>query len=92
MSANTTLGFLVGVVVGAVASLLLAPKSGADLRADLAREAHERQERLQQQYDRATTEMQGRLDKLETSFQSTLEQARDQLKASGTGGAAQEQS
>lgn len=41
-SGNVLAAFLGGVIVGGVAALLLAPKSGAEMRADLERYAREK--------------------------------------------------
>lgn len=76
MSTNTIIAFFVGAVAGAIAALMLAPKSGEDLRADLAREAQADRDRIMNEYNRANREMHSRLDKVQSDVQSTLEQVR----------------
>lgn len=71
MSANTILGFIAGVVVGALAALLLAPKSGEELRADMARQAQMERDRLQKEYKQVAGDLHDRMDKMQADVQTT---------------------
>jgi gas vesicle protein len=81
MSTNSILSFIAGAVVGALAALLLAPKSGEDLRADLAREARQDRDRLQKEYDHAVKEAHNRLDKIQADVKSTMEHVKTEAES-----------
>lgn len=76
MSVKTIIAFLMGTVVGAVAALMLAPKSGEDLRADMARQAQAERDRAMEEYKRTTSEIHSRLDKVQDDVQTTLNHVR----------------
>ena len=46
--------FLAGALAGAAAALMLAPKSGSELRAQMSEEAARERERMRQGYESAT--------------------------------------
>jgi gas vesicle protein len=75
------IAFLVGAAVGAAAALLLAPKSGEELRMQLRDEARTDRERLRREYAQAVDEVQGRLDKVHADVQATLEHVQKQAEA-----------
>lgn len=62
------IAFTVGVLVGAVAALMLAPESGEDLRTHLLEEGRREQERLKAEYEKNVAEIRGRLDKVQTDI------------------------
>ena len=62
------IAFVVGVLVGALAALMLAPESGEDLRAHLLEEGRREQSRMKSEYERNVTELRGRLDKVQTDI------------------------
>ena len=60
-------GLVFGIVAGAVAGILLAPKSGEETREDLKKFALELGEKATQQYNNAKAEIQKRVIKLKAS-------------------------
>lgn len=78
MFVNSVVSFFLGVVVGVAAALLLAPKSGEELRADMGHQAQIERDRVQKEYHRAVGEVQERLDKVHADVQSTLDHVKEQ--------------
>ena len=64
------IGFVFGVVVGAVTALLLAPYSGEQMRQNLKSQADTQYARLQEEVQKGRQEMQTRIDKLSTELKS----------------------
>jgi gas vesicle protein len=71
------IGFFTGAIFGAAVALLYAPKSGEELRADIRTEADARYQQMQQQFQHSMTEIQARIDKINTDLKTTT----DRLKA-----------
>jgi gas vesicle protein len=67
--------FVFGVLVGAVAALMLAPESGEELRTHLLEEGRREQERVKAEYEKNAAELRNRLDKLQTDIQSMRNRA-----------------
>lgn len=79
------IAFVMGVVVGAIASLLLAPKSGEELRTELRQEASAERERARKEYAHAVEQVQQRVDKVQSDVQGMLAQVNEKGKgATGT--------
>lgn len=71
---NFFAGMIVGGVLGAMAALLYAPQSGAELRANLQEQANAERQRLQTLYEKQLDEVKSQLDKAQKDVQSVLEQ------------------
>jgi gas vesicle protein len=67
--------FVFGVAIGAVVGLLVAPKSGKELRADLQATAEKDLSKLQGEWQAAMSKTNERLDKIQTDLGQALEQA-----------------
>ena len=67
--------FLAGAVVGAVAALLLAPSSGAELRAQLQSGAEAELKKAEAEWKKATSELQEKLDQTSQELKSLVEQS-----------------
>lgn len=63
-------GFLLGVVTGAVAALLLAPSSGKDLRMNIKTQTDAEYAKLQNDMQRGMQDMHTRMDKLSSEMQA----------------------
>ncbi len=70
------IAFVLGVIVGAVASLLLAPKSGEELRQELRQEAIAERDRAKKEYAQAMEQVQQRLDKVHDDMQGMIAQVK----------------
>ncbi len=66
------IAFVVGVIVGSVAALMLSPKSGEELRQELRQEAKAERDRLKNEYIQAVEAMQQRMDKVHSDVQEAL--------------------
>lgn len=73
---NFLAGLILGAAIGAVTALLLAPQSGAELRANLQEQAIAERQRLQALFEQQMAELQPQLDKLQKDVQSVLEQTK----------------
>lgn len=73
---NFLSGMILGAAIGAVAALLLAPQSGAELRSNIQEQALAERQRLQALYEQQMAELQPQLDKLQKDVQSVLEQTK----------------
>jgi gas vesicle protein len=60
---HLVMGFLMGSFLGAVAGILLAPKSGKDLRADINKKGHEVLKEAKEIYADAGTKAKGIIEK-----------------------------
>ena len=78
---KVVIAFVFGVIVGAAATLLLAPKSGEELRQELRQEAVAERERARKEYAQAMEQVQQRVDKVHGDVQGML----SQVKAKGAG-------
>jgi gas vesicle protein len=72
-------GFLIGGVVGALAALLFAPKSGKELRGDIIRKGEEAVEGSKRIYNDAKTKAQAIISDAVEKAQSLKEEAAEQL-------------
>mgnify|MGYP000902069101 FL=1 len=76
MSTKIVIAFVVGVVVGAAASLLLAPKSGEELREELRQSALAEREQLKAEYSQAKSQLQQQMDKVQGDVEEKLAQVK----------------
>lgn len=83
---NFLAGMILGAAIGAVAALLFAPQSGAELRANIQEQAMAERQRLQALYEQQMAELQPQLDKLQKDVQSLLEQTKKTAEAEGDAG------
>lgn len=72
-------GFIVGGAIGAIAGILLAPKSGAETRAmladttrDLAKRADETVKEIQEKADNVVSDLQKKSDEIKDKLQNML--------------------
>ena len=77
-------GFIVGGAIGAVAGILLAPKSGeetrkiiADNAKDMARRADETAKQIQSKADDALSELQKKGDEIKNKLQDLMNKQKD---------------
>ena len=71
------LSFLFGVAFGAAVALLYAPSSGEELRANIKTQADTQYARLQDQYQKGMTEMQSRMDKMNSDLQAMTNKVKE---------------
>ena len=83
-------GFIVGGAIGAIAGILLAPKSGEETRAllansakDVARRADETVKEIQTKADDVVSDMQKKGDEIKEKIQNLLNQQKEQQPAEG---------
>lgn len=74
------IGFLAGTVFGAAIALLYAPMAGEDLRNEIRQEADARYHQVQSQVQRGLTELNTRLDKLNTDISGMITEASESIK------------
>lgn len=74
------IGFLAGTVFGAAIALLYAPMAGEDLRSEIRQEADARYHQVQSQVQRGLTELNTRLDKLNTDISGMITEASESIK------------
>ena len=65
--------FVMGAAVGATVALLFAPKSGAELRADLQATAEKDKARLQEDWQAAMAKTNEQVDKLKAELKAAQE-------------------
>lgn len=70
--AGFMIGTLVGVVIGASAALMLAPKSGEDLRAHLRAEADSEMRRVREEMNSRVQELNNKLDQARNELASEI--------------------
>lgn len=77
-------GFIVGGAIGAIAGILLAPKSGAETRAmiadttkDIARRADETVKEIQEKADDVVSDMQRKGEEIKEKLQNLIKQQKD---------------
>ena len=77
-------GFMVGGAIGAIAGILLAPKSGEETRAliadttkDVTRRANETVKEIQSKADDVVSEMQKKGDELKEKLQNVINQQKE---------------
>ena len=83
---NFLSGMILGAAIGAVAALLFAPQSGAELRANLQEQAIAERERLQALLEQHMAELQPQIDKLQQDIQAVLHDNEQLAEAEGNGG------
>jgi len=83
---NFLAGLILGAAIGAVTALLLAPQSGAELRANIQEQAMAERQRLQALYEQQMAELQPQLDKLQKDVQSVLDQTKKTADVEGEAG------
>ena len=71
--------FLLGVAVGAVAALMFAPSSGAELRAQIQSTAEKDLERLQVEWEKGLQKTNEKIDKLQADLKQAMQQAQSEL-------------
>ena len=69
--------FVLGAAVGATVALLFAPKSGAELRADLQATAEKDLSRLQADWQATMAKTNERLDQMQADLKQALQQAQE---------------
>lgn len=77
------LGTLLGTAIGSIVALLFAPSSGEELRANIKTQADTQYARLQDQWQKGTTEMQTRMDKMSSDLQAMTSRSKEADKAAG---------
>lgn len=75
------MSFVFGVIVGAVAALLVAPSSGEDLRKEIKTQADVEVAKLQDGWQKGMQEAHDRLDKVSSEIQAASQRASDTAKA-----------
>jgi gas vesicle protein len=70
--------FLLGAVVGAVAALMFAPASGAELRAQIQTAAEKEASRLHSDWQKGLQTTNEKLDKLQADLKQALKQAQSE--------------
>ena len=68
---------VLGAAVGATVALLFAPKSGAELRADLQATAEKDLSRLQADWQATMAKTNARLDQMQADLKQALQQAQE---------------
>ena len=71
--------FPLGATVGAVAALLFAPASGAELRAQIQTAAERDLDRLQSEWEKGMQRTNEKLDKLQAELKQALHQAQSEI-------------
>lgn len=81
-------GFIVGGAIGALAGILLAPKSGAETRAmiadsakDIAKRADETVKEIQEKADDVVSDMQRKGEEIKEKLQNLIKQQKDNAEA-----------
>ena len=75
------LSFVFGVIVGAVAALLVAPSSGDDLRNEIKTQADVEVAKLQNEWQKGMQDVHDRLDKVSSEIQAASHRSADTAKA-----------
>ena len=60
--------FVFGAVIGALAALMFAPKSGTELRGDIQQRANIDLQRLQQSYEQGMAEMNKKMEQIQAQL------------------------
>lgn len=81
MKGKELIALVVGLIIGVVVTLVLAPKSGEELRAEIVREAQLERERASAEYSRTMAELHKRMDKVQSDVQETLQHVKDRVGA-----------
>ena len=64
------IGFIWGAMIGAAVALLYAPSTGEELRANIKTQADTQAARLQEEWQKGMSELQDRMDKLNSDLQA----------------------
>ena len=75
--------FLLGAAFGAIAALLFAPSSGAELRSQVQTAAEENLERLQAEREQGLKKTNEKLDNLQADLKQALSQAENETEEAG---------
>jgi gas vesicle protein len=75
--------FLLGAAFGAIAALLFAPSSGAELRSQVQTAAEENLERLQVEWEQGLKKTNEKLDNLQADLKQALSQADSEIEEAG---------
>ena len=70
------MSFVLGAAVGAVAALLFAPSSGAELRAQIQTGAEAELKKAEAEWQKATTELHEKFDQTSEDIRAFIEQAK----------------
>lgn len=73
------ISFAVGVLIGAIMALFLAPMSGRDLRGRISDEAHADWQRATDQMHRLQAEMRQNMDRMRQQMETYDHQVREQI-------------
>jgi gas vesicle protein len=65
--------FIFGVTVGALAALMLAPKSGEELRVDIQQRANSDLQKLQKSYEQGLAEVNKKLEQVQVQLKKNEE-------------------
>ena len=71
--------FVVGITIGAIVALLLAPERGEDLRMQLHERAGQDMQRLQTAYQKDMEQMSEQMAKMQVQFQDMQQQVSDRM-------------
>jgi gas vesicle protein len=69
--------FILGVTVGALAALMLAPKSGEELRVDIQQRANSDLQKLQKSYEQGMAEVNKKLEQVQVQLKKNQEMGED---------------
>ena len=69
--------FILGVTVGALAALMLAPKSGEELRVDIQQRANSDLQKLQKSYEQGMAEVNKKLEQVQIQLKKNQEMGED---------------
>ncbi len=70
------IAFVLGVMVGSVVTLMLAPKSGEELRQELRQQAAAEREQARKEYAQAMEQVHQRVDKVQSDMHEKLAQVK----------------
>ena len=81
MTIKMVAAFLAGIITGAVGALLLAPKSGEELREQMRATVDADMRRLRSEWQQNMEQMQGRLDKIHGDMSAMMAKMQSQKTA-----------
>ena len=64
------IGFIWGAIIGAAVALLYAPSTGEELRSNIKTQADTQYAKLQEEWQKGVSELQGRMDKINDDLQA----------------------
>jgi len=74
---KTAIGFVIGLVTGAIVALMVAPSSGEELRAKLSTGANANLEKLQTQWQRSSQEIKAKIGHSSDDEYVSIEESTD---------------